>query len=180
MLRLDGTTEIVALIIAPGEALGFQDRSAGQLDAGNFLEGGNEDGDFSFFTSDTTNPAGFNDRIIAITRNELIPYIAGNAALEIKRRLDADFDLQTVTPEHYPGNPDDLAQPPDFYHADFATALAGHDWLTDVPGTRNEKWAMNTAYTLVSATEACIQFNGYGISFTLKHAEELIRRGTGC
>jgi hypothetical protein len=181
LLTLDDKTDIVALIIAPGEALDFQNRKPGSLAADDFLEGGNEDNDFSFFTSSATNSASFNDRIIAITHDELLPFIVSNAARAIKRQLDEDFDLQTVEPKHYPGNPDDLGQTPAHYHDDFTEALAGHHWLTDTSGPTNERWAMDTIYTLISATQASVQFKGCaGISFTLNHGGELIRNGTTC
>lgn len=181
LLALDNTNNIVALIIAPGEALGFQDRNAGQLAASNFLEGGNADGDSGFVTADVDNPGEFNDGVLAITRDELIPYIAGSAALEIKRVLDEHYDSQTVEPKHYPGDPNDSAQTPDAYHAEFAEVMKNNSWLTDESGPSNEQWAANTFYTLVSATEASVQFKGCaGLSFTLAHDGGLVRNGSAC
>lgn len=181
LLTLDDTDNIVALIIAPGEALAFQDRNAGGLAAGNFLEADNADGDFNFVTSDANTPHEFNDGVIAITRDELMPYVLTRAATEIKRVLDTDYDSQTVEPRHYPGDPNDPAQTPDAYHYEFADALGNHPWLTDDAGVASERWALETIYTLVSATQASLRFAGCaGISFTLAHHGELVRNGSSC
>lgn len=181
LLTLDGTDNIVALIIAPGEAFSFQDRNAGPLAAGNFLEADNADGDFSFVTSDANNPREFNDGAIAITRDELMPYIIGNAAMEIKRVLDANYESQIIEPRHYPGDPNDSTKTPDAYHYEFADALKNHPWLGNDAGLANEQWATETIYTIVSATQACLQFKGFaGISFSLTHNRDLVRNDPAC
>lgn len=68
-LSLDGAGDVVAVIIAPGPSLSGQDRPSDSAVA--YLEGGNEIADGSFFTSAAA-PDGFNDRVLAITRAELM------------------------------------------------------------------------------------------------------------
>jgi hypothetical protein len=168
-LTLDATDNIVALILAPGESLSFQNRAADPLDSSNFLEGGNDDNDTNFFTASAADPSAFNDQLIAITHDELMAYIGSNVAMAIKRLLDADYNLQS-DPKHYPGD-----------HADFVMVLASHAWLTDLTGPNNEQWAGNTIYTLISATEASLTFNECpGMSFTLNHDGGVTRIGHSC
>ncbi len=179
-LTLDGTDNIVAIILAPGESLNFQNREAASLSADNFLEGGNDDNDTNFFTTSAVDPAAFNDQLIAITHDELMAYIGSNVATEIKRLLDADYDLQP-DPKHYPGDPDAPLQDADEYHDDFAVVLARHGWLMDITGTNNEQWVSNTIYTLISATKASVTFNGCaGMSFTLNRDGGVSRIGHSC
>lgn len=176
-LTLDATDNIVALILAPGESLGFQNRDAALLSPGNFLEGGNDDIDANSFTTSAADPAAFNDQLIAITHDELMAYIGVNAALEIKRLLDGYYDLQA----HYPGDPDDPMHDADKYHDAFAAVLATHVWLTDNTGPGNEQWATNTSYTLNSATEVSLTFSGCAnMSFTLNHDGGVTRFGHSC
>ena len=162
-LNLDGTGNIVAVIIAPGDALSFQNRSAAPLSSSNYLEGENGDNDADFATSDVTNPVGFNDLILTITHDELITYIESSAAVKMKGWLDADFAVQL----QYPAN-----------QADFADVLASHPWLN---AGNIEQWTMDTIYTSLSPTQAAIQFNGCpGILFTLEPNVPISRDGDSC
>jgi len=80
---LDGAGDIVAVLIAPGEALSGQNRDTGPNAAGNYLEDDNADLDTAF----VSRAAGaFNDRVMTITRQELMQAVerrvlaeAGNA-----------------------------------------------------------------------------------------------------
>jgi hypothetical protein len=69
-LTLDDATDIVAVIIAPGEALDDQYRELNSEDYAQYLEGGNGTGP-QFWTAYEENPEAFNDKVLAITRSEI-------------------------------------------------------------------------------------------------------------
>ncbi len=80
---MDGAGDIVAVLIAPGEALSSQNRDTGPNTVGNYLEDDNADLDTSFVSR--ANGA-FNDQVMTITRQELMQAVerrvlaeAGNA-----------------------------------------------------------------------------------------------------
>lgn len=75
-LSIDGVPGYVAVIIAPGEALAGQDRSASSTTAANYLEQDNLAGT-SFINSYTADPDAFNDQVIGITAAELNVEIVG-------------------------------------------------------------------------------------------------------
>lgn len=66
-LRVDDIGDVIAVIIDPGPPLPGQTRPSD--DAADYLEGDNADGDENFVTSSTGQ---FNDRIIYITRTEIL------------------------------------------------------------------------------------------------------------
>jgi len=68
-LSVNGTADIVAIIFAPGEPFDNQDRVAAVNDVTNYLEDDNSDLDTSFVT---TANGDFNDRLVVITRQELM------------------------------------------------------------------------------------------------------------
>jgi hypothetical protein len=79
-LTLDGVGDIVALIISPGEPVGNQNRDVSEFDIpdeiANYLEGENADIDAAYDVDFVTSNAGdFNDKVIAITRQELMAAI---------------------------------------------------------------------------------------------------------
>lgn len=70
---VDGNTDIVAVIFAPGSPVATQDRAADSLDVANYLEDDNADAGDAFVTRPTLNPNNeFNDTLVAITRQELM------------------------------------------------------------------------------------------------------------
>lgn len=69
-LSIDGVSGYIAVIIAPGEALAGQDRSASQTSAANYLEQGNLTGT-SFINSYPADPDAFNDQVIGIRAEDL-------------------------------------------------------------------------------------------------------------
>ncbi|MBA1330358.1 hypothetical protein QQ73_03995 [Candidatus Endoriftia persephone str. Guaymas] len=90
-LRLDGQEDIVALVIAPGPVLDQQQRSSavmGNADRARsaHLEGENRDSDADF-TQARPASTGLNDRLIAITRRELMQEVERRVAAEIALRL---------------------------------------------------------------------------------------------
>ncbi len=68
-----GSTDLVAVIIAPGEALPSQDRASNPNLINHYLEDDNADGDQDFVTKGATNQ--FNDTVLAITRQELMTVV---------------------------------------------------------------------------------------------------------
>lgn len=70
-LTIDGVTGYVAVIIAPGEQLAGQDRTASQTAAANYLEQDNLAGT-DFINSYPADPDAFNDQVIGIKASELM------------------------------------------------------------------------------------------------------------
>jgi hypothetical protein len=68
-LTIDGVGDFVAVVLAPGPALDGQSRGAVLVNS-DYLEGGNEDGDEHFFSGPIG--ASFNDRLIGVTRDDLM------------------------------------------------------------------------------------------------------------
>lgn len=69
LLTVNGDDQVVAVLLAPGEALQGQLRDGEALSIADFLEAENADGDTDFASA---SGAG-NDRLITITRAELLP-----------------------------------------------------------------------------------------------------------
>jgi hypothetical protein len=147
-LTVDGQTDVVAVIIAPGAPLAGQNGRPSQ-NTSDYLEGGNAGG-INFITSYPANPDSFNDKVVAIRRSELMPQITERVAKEIKNYLDAYH----VTYGSYPAN----------QGIPFTTALAGApQWLT------TNDWLLITriVYTQLSANSATLSFYNCGITYTL-------------
>ena len=87
-LAVDGRSGVAAVILAPGPALPFQDRSRERFDPAQYLEGGNEtpgDGTYVSRGAPSSQPRDrFNDRVEAIFRDELMA-AAGRRALAAAR-----------------------------------------------------------------------------------------------
>lgn len=94
-LELDGATGFAALILAPGAPLGEQARGAAdRFDPAQYLEGGNETRlDAAYFSRAPGSPLDaatrFNDRILAISRDELMRAAGGRALAEVRTTLEA-------------------------------------------------------------------------------------------
>ena len=91
-LRLDGAgEEIAALIIAPGAPLAGQQRAPGEKniarEIAHYLELDNQDLDRNFISRATLAGAGFNDTVLAITRQELMRSVEGRVLGELARAL---------------------------------------------------------------------------------------------
>ena len=87
-LNVDGTNDIVAVLIAPGPALAGQTRAsaANQLDDANYLEGDNANADVNF----VSRAAGqFNDTVVIITRQELMQAVEKRVLGEVSQSLAA-------------------------------------------------------------------------------------------
>lgn len=96
-LTVDGNSDIVAVIIAPGPALAGQDRSTGPNSAANYLEGTNTNVTNGIFTATPSDT--MNDRIVAITRQELM------AAVEKRVLNQVATTLKTYMNWTLPGAP---------------------------------------------------------------------------
>ena len=139
-----GAQDVVALLIAPGEALSGQTRS--NSTATNYLEGGNADVP-TFFSVNNAAPAAFNDLVLPIRRAELMTLVTARVAQQMKARLDVFHPANGNT---YPDVPA------------FAAALAGASaWLAD------DNWAAVTTYSRVDANNASVTFQNCGITYTM-------------
>ncbi|MEM7540803.1 MAG: hypothetical protein AAF384_04360 [Pseudomonadota bacterium] len=95
---LDGESDIVAVIIAPGPALGNQDRkTSNAYSASDFLEGDNAskgDGSFTAVSGDDAN-----DLVLTLTRAELMAQVETTVMTEVSYALEnyfADPDADDV------------------------------------------------------------------------------------
>jgi hypothetical protein len=82
-LTLDGSGDVVAVIVAPGAALAGQARPSTNVT--DYLEGENSDGDDDFQTGPSG--AAFNDRLLTVTRAELARTVERRVLAEIRRVL---------------------------------------------------------------------------------------------
>ena len=93
-LAVDGRSGIAAVILAPGPALPFQDRSRDRFDPAQYLEGGNETPGDGAYVSRGTPPSlprdRFNDRVEALSRDELMA-AAGRRALAAARAVLEEY-----------------------------------------------------------------------------------------
>ena len=87
-LAVDGRSGIAAVILAPGPALPFQDRAGRRFDPAQFLEGGNETPQDGVYVTAGGPPGSahdrFNDRVAAISRDELMAAAAGRALAAVR------------------------------------------------------------------------------------------------
>lgn len=166
-LTLDGTTGYVALIIAPGEALATQHRSASPTTASEYLE--SQISSF-VFQSEATNSAVTNDVVIGITLQEYLNAVGPSVANEMKRELDAAGGTYTSSQTTFRG---------------YMTNTADHSWLknTTTTGTNREQWSTDTTYTRLTTTTARINFNGCtNVRYILTYGGGITRDviGAGC
>ncbi len=77
--------DVVAIVVAPGAPAGVQDRLASATAKENYLEGDNADGDVTYETGPETDA--FNDRLLPITRDMLMPAVEQRIARQARRCL---------------------------------------------------------------------------------------------
>ncbi|MGH8657794.1 MAG: hypothetical protein ACREV4_04745 [Gammaproteobacteria bacterium] len=95
-LLVDGAIgDVVAVLIAPGTPFAGQNRNAGPNSAINYLEDDNNNGDNKFVTTAAGN---FNDRLIFITRQELMAAVEKRVLGEIRQILRAYYQNSDPTP----------------------------------------------------------------------------------
>lgn len=81
------TEDAPAVVLAPGPTLGSQSRGAGnQSLVAMYLDGENANGDATYILASTTNS--FNDKLIAITREDLFRPIVARVAKEVQIALE--------------------------------------------------------------------------------------------
>lgn len=155
----NGVSNIVAVIMAPGDALSGQVREsvANRNNAANYLENGNQTGP-TFVSSFPATPTAFNDVVVAITRDEVMTLAAVRAAQEFKRLLDSD----PLTLSGYPLNQ--------------ATFLAALPTATAWIAANGWSAAALQSFTAVSATVVEIKFNNCNTVFRFEFGVSGITR----
>jgi hypothetical protein len=156
-LSLDGQNDIVAFIIAPGQALTGQTRPNNT--PANYLEAGPVSGVNYTTCSD---PDTCNDKIQVVRRKELMSLITLRVAGEIKTELDS---FHTAHSE-YPAD-----------QAAFMTALA-----TAEPWVAANNWQNSsvTTYTRIDINTATLQFADCASTFTLTSGSDIARSQNSC
>ncbi|ALO45369.1 hypothetical protein [Pseudohongiella spirulinae] len=152
-LLLNGQSDIVALIIDPGEAIGNQTRI--NNNPTNYLENGNQTGP-AFVTSSPT-PDQFNDRIVAITGQEMRILMTRQAALEIQRVIDS----------YHPANGDTYPTDQPTFEAAMAAAAA---WFN------SENWLSTITFTSNSANQVEIEFQNCNIIYSINFPPSELQR----
>ncbi len=154
---VDGESDIIAVLIAPGQSLVGQDRVGNPLLASNYLEGGNNT--VPNFFNNTVNPDLVNDRVLPIRRLELMSLVTTQVAQTIRELLDVYHPLNGAS---YPST------------AQFSTALASllaPAWLA------TDNWPAETTYTFVNANTATLQFSDCSMTFTFEFGVAGLDRG---
>ncbi len=85
-MAVDGTSDIVAIVFSPGTVLAGQNGRPGSdalAAVGSYLEGENADGDLGFVTA----AAGTNDRVVMISRDDILRAVERRVALEVRAVL---------------------------------------------------------------------------------------------
>ena len=160
---LDGQGRIAAVIIAPGPANATQSRPSNA--SSRYLEDSNTTAP-SFVSSAAVNPDMFNDRVLAITIDEIMGPITRQVANLLKTELDA-YRAANLT---YPADID-------FTPANIVVAEA---WFNA------NNWFANANYAQVSSNEATLTFtNCPNISYTVLYnppntPDDLRRTGLRC
>lgn len=194
-LTLDGETEYVALIIAPGEELEGQDRSSGPTNYANYLDGQNGGDGFNFYTSYSSNPELFNDEVLGITLDEYMIYVGTAVAREVKLRLDQFYalNLNSYIPTRYPASK--AAMVPDASNTctdnskfsnmfDDTTYGSANLWLRDsTSGNLGERWSCQQSITWTRDSGSANYGKGYlsfagcpNIKFRIEYDDDVLTR----
>ena len=187
----DDNPQYVALIIAPGEELDTQDRSTGQTDYSNYLDGQNGGAGFNFYTSYSANPELFNDKILGITFEGWMEYVLPKVAREVKVRLDSYYEQSALIPKRYPpdsGDPTATSCSGTTFSNMFDGDSYGSTavWLRDnSTGNNGERWSclysMHWNRGGSPYTTGDLKFYGCpGLTFTMEYGEEPVRAGEDC
>ena len=92
---VDGRSDIVAIIFAPGAPVAGQDRVAGPLAVANYLEGDNANGDTSFVSRGAGE---FNDQLVVITRAELMGIVEQRVVNQLRNVLKQYYSTYGAYP----------------------------------------------------------------------------------
>jgi len=106
-LSIDGQGDIVAIIFAPGNSLTGQQRELAVNNIANYLENDNQDGDLSFVSAlpgvDPNILIGtFNDKVIALTRQELMSVVEKRVLSEVSQGLEGFRNSFPAVTQAYP------------------------------------------------------------------------------
>lgn len=149
---LDGVSDYVAIIIAPGDELANigQDRDGGANNhkkEENFLEGSNESG-LNFINSYPDDPEAFNDRVIGISRKELMTQVTSRVAREVKNHIDSYHNSNSF----YPSS------------SNFDSAMSSAPSWFD-----GDEWDLITTYTRNSGDSASVTFDDCDITYNFDY-----------
>ena len=183
-LTIDGETEYVAVIIAPGDALATQDRASSPLNYTNYLDGQNGGSGFDLFTSYASDPTLFNDRVIGITLDEYMKFVGIAVVRAMKQVLDADhgggsYVSGPATPD--PGDYDSTGS-----QSNFRTLFNSEaNWLQQSiwsgVSSDNERWTRYSTYIRVDDDNFSIKFQGCDMIFSATFGVDTITRaGDSC
>ncbi len=154
-LSVDGQGDIVAVIIAPGQALTGQTRPSNT--AANYLEAGPVSGVNYTTCSD---PDTCNDKIQVVRRKELMSLITARAAKEIKKELD---HYHTANAKY----PDDQTA---FQGAMNSPLDSAEVWVTD------NQWPNVTTYSQIDPNTATVKFTDCAIIYTMTFSSNTLTR----
>ncbi len=180
---VNGESDVVAVILAPGSPVSGQTRPSNS--AGDYLEGGNENiANNNFNNAGSVDIDSFNDRLITISRAEFIDNLALRSATVIKTQLDNYYAAPTPI-RNFVDNCS--VTNTNTYPRGNTRVLFAFGWLC-AWGTeqqmflqamqgapawhQNNGWNAVSNYTLESNTRARIQFTGCATVFTLRHAND--------
>ena len=196
-LSLDGESGYVAIIISPGEQLGFQDRTADPNDPANYLEGVNAIDTGTSFVNSFSSPDTFNDIAVGITWSELMTAATLKVVQEVKAVMDLHHDSTYFGYEPYPYYPED-----DYYYTIYndpaydwwefprmmIRATTGYSypypWEVTYPNNLDwyldENWDNRINYTKVSQDSVQITFDNCAITYTVTHDAGITRDQPYC
>jgi hypothetical protein len=138
-MKLDGSGDYVALLIAPGEEMDTQTRSSGTNTYTNYIDGKNGSDGFNFYRNWVENPELFNDYVIGITHDEYMLHVGTAVAKEILNGLEEYHDDNGSYP---------------YWSSTFEGEFDGaHTWLRRSSLGNRERWA-NTPENIVWARDS--------------------------
>ncbi len=152
-ITLDGVTDIVAVLIQPGDPIASQARP--NTTVGNYLESPN-----TVLAAFSNSPASTrNDLVLPIMRSELLAYSTAAAAAEMRRLLNANHP---VNANSYPAN-----------LAAFQTVMdAANNWLD---GNNWHTTAM-ASYAFTDANNVSVRFQNCAITYTITFGSTTLGR----
>lgn len=175
-MKLDGSGDFVAFVIAPGEALNTQDRAGGADHYANYLDGQNGANNFNYYSSYDANPAAFNDQVIGITLDEYMQTVGSTVASHIMQGLESYHAANNYYPQS--------SQASSVFQNRFNSALT---WLRASGLGNGERWAdpPNDVTWVRSSSDndrGDIEFGGCpGITWHLNRDDNtLTRNGDSC
>jgi hypothetical protein len=143
---VDGRSDIVAVIFAPGPPVASQDRAAAPLDVTNYLEDDNANGD-TYFVS--RGPGEFNDQLVLITRAELMGIVEQRVINQIRTVLKKYYGTYGAYPWMTP-----FADPKASFQGLRGTHNGGDNSTTLDDSTENfNDWGVQPGDTVINVTD---------------------------